>query len=199
MEISKVQGYDKRLYFSLKPMKVATSSFLLLILIASSALSREKSKDTTDYNLPQPVTYIEFLARSYNMVGICYEPLLHYDSTTFLGAGIRVGLQIGIGTSLPIPFGGIRFDVPVVPVLVIGREYGVEIGAGLDFQWWVNKTSFMVEGSGGNTYNSVKLTGIIGYRHYNFSLPHHLFRLGLAPTMQADGQVLWSLIVSCGI
>lgn len=193
-----MQGYDKRLYFSLKPMKVATTSFLLLILIASSALSREKSKDTTDYNLPQPVTYIEFLARSYNMVGICYEPLLHYDSTALFGAGIRVGLQIGIGTTLPLPLAGVRFDVPVVPVLVIGKEYGVEIGAGLDLQWWLSKGGFQ-DGEGGSTYNSVKLTGIIGYRDYNYGAPHHLLRIGCAPTLQADGHVLLSLYVSGGI
>ena len=179
-------------------MKINVVVLLCCFILALPSFAREKSRDTTDYNLPQSVTYIEFLARSYNMVGICYEPQLHYDSTALFGAGIRVGLQIGIGTTLPIPLAGVRFDVPVVPVHVIGKEYGVEIGAGLDFQWWLSKGGFQ-DGEGGSTYNSVKLTGIIGYRHYNFDLPHHLFRLGFAPTMQADGHVLLSLIVSCGI
>ncbi|MFN8360853.1 MAG: hypothetical protein U0264_13145 [Candidatus Kapaibacterium sp.] len=193
MEISKVQEYDKRLYFSLKPMKVVTSSFLLLILIASSALSREKSKDTTDYNLPQPVTYIEFLAR-WDAVAINYEPVLFYDSTAFAGAGVRGGLQIGVGTNLLIPFFGIRFDVPIVPILVLGKEYGFEIGAGVVLEWWATQYGGDVA-----TYNSVKLTGVIGYRHYFFGNPHHLFRVGFSPTLQANGLIRNICYFSFGI
>ncbi len=168
-----------------------------MVLFGYVCFAGDRTKDTTDYTLPQSVTFIEFLAR-FNMIGICYEPVLNYDSTSFWGAGSHLGLQIGIGTTFPMPFGGIRFDVPLIPVLVIGKEYSFEIGAGLDFQLWLTKVG-LGDGDGGNTYNSVKLTSIIGYRHYNFGLPHHLFRTGLTSTLQADGHLLSIWFISFGI
>ena len=167
------------------------------IVLVTPCYATGQSKDSLNTKLPQSVLYLEFIARL-NPVGINYEPILFYDSTAFFNAGLRGGLMVGVGTNVLFPIYGIRIDAPVIPVIVIGKEYGLEIGAGIDFQWWINKVGFN-SGGYGNTYNSVKLTGVLGYRHYSFDLPHRLFRMGIAPTRQADGHILWSYYFSFGI
>lgn len=157
-------------------------------------LANKKLIDTLETKRPESVTYIEFIARL-NCIGINYEPLLFYDSTALLGLGARGGFQIGLGTTLPAPWLGIRFDVPVVPIIIIGKEYGLEIGTGLDFEWWLMRGF----GQDSFTYNTVKLTGIIGYRHYYYGLPHHLFRAGFTFTLQANRNFIVAYFVSFGI
>jgi hypothetical protein len=166
---------------------------LFSFIVELPCFALEKSKDTSDTTIPHSVTYIEFLAR-WDAVAINYEPVLFYDSTAFFGAGVRGGLQMGVGTNLLMPFFGIRFDVPIVPILVIGKEYGFEIGAGIVFEWWATQYGGDIA-----TYNSVKLTGIIGYRHYSFGMPHHLFRVGFSPTLQANGLIRNICYFSFGI
>jgi len=139
---------------------------------------------------PSSLVYTDFFGR-YNTVNFTYEPLLSYDSTALWGMGVRSAVQTGLGIMvLPVSY-GFRLDIPIIPLVVVGKEYGFEVGAGISLQYWAKKYDQFYELTPRLSTKFIKPVGHFGYRYCSFTSNTKLFRITITPTLEENYKVAW--------